>query len=138
MTDAQDQYDERRLLDARRRIARRRPKFGTSARAHKITGKPCRVCGAGSVEYHHIVPRSHITSPDVAHHANAMPLCHACHQDHHTTPRRVPRRHLTPDELEFVLSRMGAGWLDRWYPCGDRTNAAPASAPSPEQEAPSP
>jgi 5-methylcytosine-specific restriction endonuclease McrA len=116
--DRLSEYNERRTLEAARKRVRRRSRYGTDARARKITGKPCRVCGDPDVEYHHIVPRSAMPgSPDVAHVANAMPLCHMHHQAHHTTVAgRIPRRLLTPDEVEFVRTRMGVGWLDRWYP----------------------
>ena len=114
-------YNARRQHQAQRKRAKRRSSFGNAARTAKIDGHPCRVCGSGwDVEYHHIVPRSKfpkgvdgVTSP-----ANAMPLCHQCHQDHHTRGRdgRVPRTCLLPEETAFVLATKGEAWLHAWYP----------------------
>lgn len=85
----------------------------------KVLGQLCRMCGSGRVELHHLLPRSkfgkrrkHVRDhPD-----NCIPLCHACHQDHHTTTKRVPRVMLTADELMFLEQHIHPGWVDLWYP----------------------
>jgi 5-methylcytosine-specific restriction endonuclease McrA len=119
VTSAQEDFNLRRELERKRATERRlRTTFGQNARRDKITGKPCRACGRDGVEYHHIVPRAQMRrNPLLSHANNAMPLCHGCHQAHHTTAKgRIPRALLQPEEVEFVTSVMGTGWLDRWYP----------------------
>lgn len=127
--DSIAEYELRREVERQRKASRRRRSgFSRDARLMKIEGKPCRVCAADgvigaalgwAVEYHHIVPRALFAKGDgdVEQAANAMPLCHAHHQDHHTNPdRRVSRSVLQDDEISFARARMGSGWLDRWYP----------------------
>lgn len=115
---ALDDWQARRALEKKRQRDRKaRPKTPTHVRR-----EPCRVCSSGPSQVHHIVPRSmfakgvaktqYMNDP-----ANLMPLCGGCHQDHHTTAHgRVPRWALREEEIAFVLSHMGEGWLDRWYP----------------------
>lgn len=112
-------FNARRAHEAKRSRTRRQlPKNG--ARTEKIDYEPCRQCGSKhGIEHHHIVHRAKIGSshPKVHHPDNAMPLCHACHQAHHTTVEgRIPRRLLSPAELEFAVKHASIGWVDRWYP----------------------
>lgn len=93
-----------------------------SAYEEKIRDMPCRKCGNWSVELHHLLPRSkfskrrkHLQEDK----ANSIPLCHQCHQDHHTTIKRVPRELLLQDELEFLHKHIHPGWVDKWYPEGE-------------------
>ncbi len=114
-----DDYAERQRLEASRRKQRRRSGFGWNARQDKVHGKPCRVCNRYPSEYHHIVPRADFGQRDesVKDHANAMPLCRDCHQNHHTSAtHRVRRHYMTLDEVAFALHRKGHAWLDLWYP----------------------
>jgi 5-methylcytosine-specific restriction endonuclease McrA len=90
-----------------------------AARAEKVDGKHCRICLTGyAIEAHHIVPRSKFgkRNPHVHHADNLMPLCHDCHQRHHTTPRRVPRSRLTLAEVVFLERHAGIVWSGKWYP----------------------
>lgn len=90
-----------------------------SAYVDKIEGRPCRKCGSGRVELHHLLPRSKFSkrrkdlqdAPE-----NSIPLCHRCHQDHHTTTKRVPRDLLTEEELAFLRQNIHPSWIDKWYP----------------------
>lgn len=90
------------------------------SRAEKITDKCCRVCGFHrDIEAHHLVHRAKIGSKHPAIHNanNLIPLCHGCHQHHHTTVHgRVPRRFLTDAEILFIETFASPAWLDRWYP----------------------
>lgn len=89
----------------------------------KIQGHPCRMCGSGRVELHHLLPRSKFgkrTRDRMNDPSNCIPLCHTCHQGHHTTAhRRVPRVLLTTEELQFLEQHIHPAWIDRWYPDGD-------------------
>lgn len=80
---------------------------------------PCRRCGSTyNVQCHHIVHRARLgtTHPELHHIDNGMPLCHDCHQAHHTTVEgRIPRSLLTTAERAFLLEH-AAGWADSWYP----------------------
>jgi len=90
-----------------------------TAYEEKIEGRTCRKCRRWGVELHHLLPRSKFTRRRKHHQddpANAMPLCHKCHQDHHTTTKRVPRELLSQDELEFLNQHIHPGWIDLWYP----------------------
>jgi hypothetical protein len=90
-----------------------------SAYETKIVEQVCRKCGDWRVELHHLLPRSKFSrrrkhlqdDPD-----NSIPLCHRCHQDHHTTTKRVPRKLLTSEELAFLELHIHPSWIDRWYP----------------------
>lgn len=98
----------------------------------------CRACGQRN-----FLSRAHLVAKgqrgdDVE--ANIVPLCgdgtRGCHgslTDHHPAgwPSRlvgkdwrfvasVLRGKLREDELEYVLAKKGADWLDRVYPKGDR------------------
>lgn len=86
----------------------------------KIEAKCCRVCRQWPVELHHLIPRSKFSkknkklqdSPE-----NCIPLCHTCHQNHHTTGhKRVKRNLLTEEELSFMRGYIHDGWIDKWYP----------------------
>ncbi len=85
----------------------------------KGSGHPCRRCGSTyGVQCHHIVHRARLgtSHPKLHHPDNGMPLCHDCHQDHHTTVEgRIPRRLLLPGERAFLLTH-APGWADTWYP----------------------
>ena len=91
----------------------------TNAYEDKIYGRSCRKCGSWSVELHHLLPRSKFSrrrkhlqdDPD-----NCIPLCHQCHQDHHTTTKRVPRSMLLEEEVDFLRRHIHSGWIDLWYP----------------------
>lgn len=128
MADRSEEYRERRRLEAERQAARRRKQnpdhpLGT-ARRIKAKDQPCRVCALKgrrntySIEAHHIVHRSRIGSghPLANHPDNILPVCHAHHQDHHTTSRRIPWSALTDDERAFLVEHGGSGWAERWYP----------------------
>jgi len=121
MTDKQDEYEARRLLEKKRKRkakAQHKPVYN-AARQTKIWGKACRLCGTyAQIEAHHIVPRSRFGMRDASQHTidNLMPLCHTCHQNHHTTTNRVPRSELWPDEVAFIAQRMTPHWIDHWYP----------------------
>lgn len=137
MTQAQAEYDARRALERQRKRTRTKRAAGrdttlptlAAACAEKVNGERCRVCvhvgvveldafPSLPVEAHHIVHRGRIGSrhPLVNAPANLMPLCHQHHQDHHTTPKRVPREALLPSELQFAIDQGGNGWVDLWYP----------------------
>jgi hypothetical protein len=88
----------------------------------KIQGYLCRMCGSGRVELHHLLPRAKFGGRQKALQnspSNCIPLCHVCHQNHHTTTKRVPRVLLTSDELAFLQEHIHPGWIDLWYPEGD-------------------
>lgn len=90
-----------------------------SAYEEKIQDQPCRKCGAWRVELHHLLPRSKFSKRDKVlqnDRDNSIPLCHQCHQDHHTTIKRVPRDLLTQEELAFIGLHIHPSWIDRWYP----------------------
>lgn len=114
-----DEYNERRRLEGKKPITVKKQRPPLTLR-RDIQQQPCRVCGRRPVEYHHIVPRSAFSkhARDVHDPANAMPLCHLCHQHHHTrgSNARVPRHLLTPAELAFILTHQSEHWLDLWYP----------------------
>lgn len=85
----------------------------------KIAGHGCRKCGTWSVELHHLLPRSKFSKRNKVlqdDRDNSIPLCHRCHQDHHTTTNRVPRELLTEAELAFLHEHIHPGWVDKWYP----------------------
>lgn len=119
-----DEYNDRRRLDHSRSKSkgRRDPvvhSLYAAARAEKIDGKCCRVCGRrDNIEAHHIVPRSKFGQRDTTVHSvdNLMALCHDHHQAHHTTTMRVSGHLLTAPEWDFLTSREHAGWVDLWYP----------------------
>ena len=111
------EYEARRRLERRRRSEpRSRP---SKTLRDSIRQHACRVCGTQhQIEVHHIVPRSKFGKRDHSVHSreNLMPLCHRHHQDHHTTPNRVPRHLLSAAEYEFAVSHTSPAWVDRWYP----------------------
>jgi len=123
VTEAQDDYEARRKLEKqRKRPDAAMTKLYTAAKREKTHGHNCRVCHSNDrIEAHHLVPRGNFGKRDEAIHSphNIIPLCHVCHQDHHTTTRRVPRQVLTAAEEEFVLMRVTLGWLKLWYPLGE-------------------
>ena len=85
----------------------------------KIQGRACRMCGSGRVELHHLLPRSKFsrrTKHIQDHPDNCIPLCHKCHQDHHTTTKRVPRVLLSETEVFFLEAHIHPSWIDKWYP----------------------
>lgn len=85
----------------------------------KIQGCSCRKCGSWNVELHHLLPRSKFTRRKKQlqdHPDNCIPLCHKCHQDHHTTTKRVMRYFLADEEMQFLRDNIHPGWIDKWYP----------------------
>lgn len=125
MNERLDAYEERRRLDATRKLrrGRRDPAVQAghrAARQAKVAGLPCRQCGAMfEIEGHHIVPRSKFGARDKSVHDenNLIPLCHLCHQNHHTTAdKRIPRHLLAFDELTFAIAKGGQRWFNMWYP----------------------
>lgn len=96
------------------------------ARKRKVADKTCRVCGGDYyIEAHHVAHKSKIGGkhPLVHHPDNVIPLCHGCHQNHHTTAhRRVPRSALTAAEIAFVIEHASESWLELWYPTNEETN----------------
>ena len=105
---------------ARQALAKRRKRKPGSMR-NKATEKRkggCRGCGAWPIEMHHIVHRSKLPTLDKDRDCddNLMPLCHDCHQGHHTRTQPVPRDWLSPAEWAFASSRVSEAWLDIWYP----------------------
>lgn len=86
----------------------------------KIQGQPCRMCGAPRPEWHHLLPRSKFSKRNKKlqeHKDNAIPLCHHCHQGHHTTHHlRVRRGVLKKEEIAFMEANIHPGWIDKWYP----------------------
>ncbi len=126
-TRLQNEYEARRVVERHREHARQRAKKSPVSRnlRKSVTSKPCRVCGNHRTEAHHIVPRASFrrsilsSGLDVHDPSNLMPLCHQCHQNHHTKGRdgRVPRRCLEDHEVAFVLAVKSPAWLDAWYPC---------------------
>ncbi len=85
----------------------------------KIEGMSCRKCSRWGVELHHLLPRSKFSKRNKVlqdDKDNSIPLCHQCHQDHHTTTKRVPRELLFQEELEFLNKHIHPGWIDKWYP----------------------
>lgn len=110
-----DDYNERRNLAAKKK--RKRPSNPDVLAA--FDRSRCAICQSGhGVEAHHIVPRSKFgkgESPDVV--SNLLAVCHACHQDHHTTAhKRIPRLVLSEAQIAFVVAKQGESWMDRWYP----------------------
>lgn len=121
MTDRLSEHRERLAHEANRKKRRRLSETERATYA-AIRTNPCRICASQNVEVHHIVPRSQWSRAEKEagehnHPHNLMALCTVCHTDHHTTIRRVPRERLLAVEVEFAQSRMGAAWVDRWYPC---------------------
>lgn len=85
----------------------------------KIQGRPCRMCGAPYPELHHLVHRGRMSKKsDRDNEHNCIPLCHMCHQNHHTAVKKIPRVLLTESELRFMYDNIHPGWVDRWYPEG--------------------
>lgn len=86
----------------------------------KVQGRQCRKCRSRyAVQGHHLIPRGRMRkSPAVDNAANIIPLCHACHQDHHTLGRsgRVSWSVLKPVEQAFVLEHESEHWASLWYP----------------------
>lgn len=131
-TDSLEEYWERRRLEEERKAQRLKARSGRGnatlplgkARAEKAKGRPCRVCAienrhnTSGVEAHHIVHRARITNrhPLVHHPDNILPVCHAHHQDHHSTARRIPLAALTEAEAAFLVKHGGEAWARRWYP----------------------
>lgn len=90
-----------------------------SSYEEKIQDQPCRKCGLYRVELHHLLPRSKFSKRNKKlqdHQDNCIPLCHQCHQDHHTTTKRVPRDLLKEEELAFINDNIHPSWVDKWYP----------------------
>ena len=55
-------------------------------------------------------------NPLLHHVDNLMPLCHVCHQNHHTTAhKRVPLEALTEPERVFLWEHASIGWHEKWY-----------------------
>lgn len=124
MSDALDEFEARRKLEAQRKAAtkNKQAKAYTAAKRLKVHGHNCRICHSREqIEAHHLVPRASFGQRDESLHNpnNIIPLCHQCHQDHHTTTLRVPRSVLTDAEEEFLLMRVTLSWLSLWYPLGD-------------------
>lgn len=122
MTDRQAEYEARRALEADRKTRRKgRARSPNNAAAKHARKQPCRLClTPHRSEAHHIVPRSkfHREGSDVINHPhNLLPLCHACHQGHHTTTHgRIPRHLLSDDQIAFALEHTSENWLGMWYP----------------------
>lgn len=119
---ALDEYEARRELDRQRTKSRKK----RPVTPKKVRALPCAVCGDSISQVHHIVPRS--SFGEASRHwmndaANLMPLCMTCHQDHHTTTRRVPRWALSDDAVAFVRQMKGERWLNLWYPEVERKRA---------------
>lgn len=116
------EHEARLAHEAARKKKRRTPTREEREIFANVKNNPCRICGADRTEVHHIVPRSQWSklereAGEHNHPHNLMALCHSCHQDHHTTTRRVPRDRLLATEVDFATSRMGAVWVGKWYPC---------------------
>lgn len=84
----------------------------------------CRVCRSKHlVSRHHVVPKSQ-RGDDVD--ANLVPLCGDCHGALHRddqphfrgaqTIAQTLRIKLHDDEVEYVIAKMGAAWLELRYP----------------------
>lgn len=122
MSTRLDDYNERRKLEKFRKQARKRW-AEAEAVLRTVREKGCARCGAsGPSEAHHLVPKSKWSKNEKrmdVHNvkANLIPLCHACHQDHHTTAhKRIPRLVLSEAQIAFVIGKQGESWMDRWYP----------------------
>ena len=111
-----DAYRERREHEASRRVGKQTvPK----ELRDQLRGESCRVCSARPVEIHHVVPRARFgrRDPSVNDPANLVPICHRCHQNHHTTAdHRIPRSALTDTEVAFAVDHAGPAWVTLWYP----------------------
>lgn len=118
-----DEYEARRALDGKRKRRGHQRQISADVYEAKIDGQPCRVCGSGGrMEAHHLVHRGRWSKGVEGLHSadNLIPLCHPCHQDHHTTTHRVPLGALTDSEAAFVLEHAGEGWASKWYPAAKR------------------
>ena len=89
--------------------------------------RDCRICGFSLfTNRHHVIPRSLRGSDDAL---NVVRLCYQCHSAVDSNKparaafreqkRRALRAALTVEEVAYVDSRMGRGWLDRHYPLAD-------------------
>jgi 5-methylcytosine-specific restriction endonuclease McrA len=85
-----------------------------------VVGKSCRLCGERAETAHHLVPRSR-GGDDV--HENLMEVCgdgtRGCHghiEARTGEARQQVRTSMTGAELEYVLRKKGAAWLQRHYP----------------------
>ena len=134
MTEALEDWWERRRLEEERKAAKRKARSGAGmssssnfveSREVKVKDQPCRVCALKgfrnfqSIEAHHIVHRGRIGGkhPRVHDQDNMMPVCHRHHQDHHNTGhRRIPMAALTESERKFLVRLGGEAWSERWYP----------------------
>lgn len=111
-----DEYNERRKLEATRRkknSSRSKDVF------RRLDRSRCSICLAThNIEAHHIVPRSKFAKGEPCDvDENLLAVCHACHQDHHTTAhKRIPRLVLSPAQVEFITQKQGVAWMDKWYP----------------------
>lgn len=119
MNNPLEEYQARKLLEqARTKTRRTRTPIPKHITIH-LHNQPCANCQSQPIEIHHLIPRSnfHPSNPTTHHPDNLLPLCHPCHQNHHTTAhRRIPRHILTQQHINFILQHKPQTWLDKWYP----------------------
>lgn len=89
-------------------------------REAKLYGKRCRCCEHRAATLHHLVPKS-LGGDDVL--PNLIPLCgdgtlgcHGAVEASRLWARERVRRSLTDDELEYVVAKKSASFLEHYYP----------------------
>lgn len=121
----QEEYTKRRILEQERSKTRKQKQYGiNAARKQKIHNQTCRVCyhhkicNTFRLEAHHMIHKSYLGSnhPLIHHPDNIIPICHSCHQNHHTTSKKIPRIVLTPQEVLFLTRNTRESWRNKWYP----------------------
>lgn len=121
MNNKLDAYNERRKHEKYRKQARKRWAEAEATLA-TIRTLPCHNCGTpGPSEAHHLIPKSKWTKTQKRNdehntHNNLIPLCHTCHQNHHTTTKRIPQHKLAPSQRIHILRHTNQNWLNLWYP----------------------
>lgn len=79
----------------------------------------CVWCGRRAVHRHHILYRQWFRRElhgDMNDPRNTLPLCAACHARHHSAFRRLPRRLLSSEALQFANEVGGMSRIERTYP----------------------
>lgn len=106
--------DHRSGFGQRGQTLSRKPKLIPSWTLEAKGEAHCRRCGKQATDLHHIVPRS-LSREGREDMRNGLPLCRRCH-DYFESGGPLGRDLLTQEELAFVRTIIGPGWLARRYP----------------------
>lgn len=122
MNEKLNAYNERRKHEKYRKQARKRW-AEAEENLRTVRKKGCARCGTpGPSEAHHLIPKSKWTKTQKRNDEhntphNLIPLCHTCHQNHHTTAhKRIPRHLLTTQQQAHIETKQSPNWLNHWYP----------------------